>query len=335
MAIIAGTGQHQTGAPGTNAAFIESQQYSNFILQNLHDGLLPNTFYRNVTDFGNGETLNIKTVGSATIQEITEGEDITYNPIESGTVQLQITDYIGDGFFVTDVMRQDGAQVEQLLALRAQEGTRAIQETFESRFLSMLNAAQTDADPNNVNGFSHRFQASGANDTMAEEDFIDMRLAFDKANVPMAGRIAIVDPIVAATMSKRSLLTSNFDASSPLFQSLVKDGFDKEHKFVTELHGWQIWTSNRLPTLAASASVDGTDSVGASDTGVANIFMCVADDQCKPGMVAWRQTPSTETDRDISKGRDEFVTKTRWGDGPQRVDTLGVIVTSATSSTIA
>jgi hypothetical protein len=42
-------------------------------------------------------------------------------------------------------------------------------------------------------------------------------------------------------------------------------------------------------------------------------------------MVAWRQTPSTETDRDISKGRDEFVTKTRWGDGVQRQDTLGVI----------
>jgi hypothetical protein len=49
-------------------------------------------------------------------------------------------------------------------------------------------------------------------------------------------------------------------------------------------------------------------------------------------MVAWRQTPSTETDRDISKGRDEFVTKTRWGDGVQRQDTLGVIVTSATAS---
>ena len=78
----------------SNAAFIEAQQYSQFILQNLHDGLLPNTFYRNVTDFPNGTTLNIKTIGSATIQEITEDEDITFNPIESGSVQLQITDYI-------------------------------------------------------------------------------------------------------------------------------------------------------------------------------------------------------------------------------------------------
>lgn len=311
----------------SNPAFIEATQYSTFILQNLHDGLLPNTLYRNVTDFPNGTTLNIKTIGSATIQEITEDEDITYNPIESGNIQLQISDYIGDGFYVTDIMRQDGAQVEQLLSMRASEGTRAIQETFESRFLETLVNGQTLQDPNTVNGFAHRSIATGGtNQVMTEADLIDMRLAFDKANVPMNGRIALVDPIVAAAFSKTIQLTSNtggIGASGELFQQLVKDGFDKDHKFVTDIHGWQIWTSNRLPTCGAGFDVDGTDSI--TRAGVANIFMCVADDQCKPGMVAWRQTPSTETDRDISKGRDEFVTKTRWGDGIQRQDTLGVI----------
>ena len=311
----------------SNPAFIEATQYSTFILQNLHDGLLPNAFYRNVTDFPNGTTLNIKTIGSATIQEITEDEDITYNPIESGNIQLQISDYIGDGFYVTDIMRQDGAQVEQLLSMRASEGTRAIQETFESRFLETLVNGQTLQSPNTVNGFNHRTVATGGtNQVMTEADLIDMRLAFDKANVPMNGRIALVDPIVAAAFSKTIQLTSNtggIGASGELFQQLVKDGFDKDHKFVTDIHGWQIWTSNRLPTCGANFDVDGTNSI--TRAGVANIFMCVADDQCKPGMVAWRQTPSTETDRDISKGRDEFVTKTRWGDGVQRQDTLGVI----------
>ena len=72
----------------SNTSFIEASQYSTFILQNLHDGLLPSTFFRNVTDFPAGTTLNIKTVGTAVIQEITEDEDITYNPIESGTTAL-------------------------------------------------------------------------------------------------------------------------------------------------------------------------------------------------------------------------------------------------------
>jgi hypothetical protein len=43
----------------SNRSFIEAEQYSDFILENLHDGLLAEGFYRNVSDFGNGEVLNI------------------------------------------------------------------------------------------------------------------------------------------------------------------------------------------------------------------------------------------------------------------------------------
>jgi hypothetical protein len=313
-------------------AFIEASQYSNFILMNLHDGLLPTSLYRNVSDFGSGTTLNIKTVGTATIQEISENEDLTYNPIDTGVVQLSITDYVGDAWFITDVLRQDSAQLEQLHAARSAEATRAIQEHFETRFLTVLDAAQTQGNRNLINGFSHRFRAGGANQTLSEEDLIEMRLAFDKANVPAGGRIAIVDPVSAAAFSKRSLLASNLDASGPLYQGLVKDGFVKDHTFVTSIHGWQIWTSNRLPTITGETLTlfDGTSS--SSTSGVANIFMCVADDQVKPGMVAWRQPPKVETGRDHSKKRDEFDTTARWGVGVQRLDSLGVIVTSATAT---
>lgn len=40
-------------------AFIEAEQYSDFILMNLDDGLLPQTFWRNVADFMSGDTLHI------------------------------------------------------------------------------------------------------------------------------------------------------------------------------------------------------------------------------------------------------------------------------------
>lgn len=50
-------------------AFIEAEQYSSFILLNLHDGLLPGSFYRNVSDFGNGTTLHIKTIGTVTLRK--------------------------------------------------------------------------------------------------------------------------------------------------------------------------------------------------------------------------------------------------------------------------
>jgi len=332
MSIIAGT-PGSGRSDGTNPAFIEAQQYSDFILMNLKDGLLPTTFYRNVSDFTNGTTLNIKTVGSATIQEITENEDLTYNAIDSGVVQLQISDYIGDAWFITDIMRQDSSQLEALNAARAQEATRAIQEYFETRFLETMNNGQTAGNANVINGFPHRFKASGNNLTLTEGDLVDMRLAFDKANAPMGGRIAIVDPVQAAAFAKRSLMVNNLDASSSLFQSLVKDGFDQDHQFVTSLHGWSIWTSNRLPDINGEtiAQADGSSS-GVVNGGKANIFMCVGDDQVKPGMVAWRQEPRVETDRNVPKKRDEFDQTARMGFGVQRLDTLGVVITDATAS---
>jgi len=316
------------------AAFIEAQQYSNFILNNLHDGLLPGQFYRNVSDFPSGTTLNIKVVGAATIQDVEEDKAITYNPIDTSTITMSITDYIGDAWYVTDVLRTDGAQIEQLMAMRAQESTRAIQEDFESKFLYNCGiSAQTASSGNAINGVDHRWVADSAADNsykMGLSDFIDMKLAFDKANVPQAGRIALVDPVVEATLNK---LAGNFNVDrNPQFQALLEQGFAREHKFLFNLFGWDIWTSNRLPRVSTAEtithnSVSDTAPVGS----VANIFMNVLDDSTKPIMGCWRQMPKVEGDRNKDLARDEFVTRARFGFGRQRSESLGVVLTSATN----
>lgn len=305
-------------------AFIESEQYSAFILRNLPDGLLPGTFYRNVTDFGSGTTLHIKTVGSVTIQDGAEDVPFDYTPIESGEVTLTITDYVGDAWYITDELREDGAQVEALMAARSQESTRAIQETFESRFLKKANSSQVNANPNTINGFPHRVASSvataGSENTITLDHFIRMKLAFDKANAPMAGRVAIVDPVVAATLDR--LVSIGRDVT-PFGAQILQNGFGREHEFLMNLYGWNIITSNRLPKGAFS---DGTTNV---TNGVANVFMCVADDNTKPIMAAWRRMPKVEGERNKDMRRDEFVTSARWGFGTQRVDTLGVVITDA------
>lgn len=43
-------------------AFIDAQIYSKYILDNLEPYLLPEIFWRDVSDFQNGTTLNVKTV---------------------------------------------------------------------------------------------------------------------------------------------------------------------------------------------------------------------------------------------------------------------------------
>lgn len=318
-----------------SSAFVEAEQYSQFILLNLHDGLLPDTLYRNVTDFPAGTNLNIKVVGSATLQDVEEDKAIAYQPIDSGTVVLNITDYVGDAWYVTDKLRQDGAQIEQLMAARAMESTRAIQENFESKFLLTAGVtAQTASNRNDINGFAHRWVADAAADNSYKigiTDFIDMKLSFDKANVPQQGRIAIVDPVVEATLNK---IAATFSVDrNPQFQQLLEEGFAKTNKFLFNLLGWDIWTSNRLPRLGATETITGPS--GAAETApvgsIANVFMSVLDDSTRPIMGAWRQQPVVEGERNKDLARNEFVTRARWGFGRQRPETLGVVITSATN----
>ena len=303
-------------------AFIEAEQYSSFILTNLHDGLMPSMWYRDVGDFGSGETLNIKTIGTATIQEVAEDTAINYSPIESGEVQLVITDYIGDAWYVTDKLRQDGSQIEALMAARSQESTRAIQENFETRFYEVCNSVQTNADPMAIAGFAHRLTSTEASARVQLKDLVSLKLAFDKANVPYAGRVASVDPVLAATLDNLTTITHDV---SEFGAKILENGFDRDHQFLMNLYGWNLITSNRL---AKGTFSDGTTQVAGA---VANVFMSILDDNTKPMMATWRQMPSVEGERNKDFGRDEFVTRARWGIGAQRLDTLAIYITSATA----
>ena len=304
-------------------AFIEAEQYSSFILMNLHDGLLPETFYRNVSDFGSGDTLHIKTIGTVTIQEAEEDTPLVYNPIETGEITFQITEYKGDAWYVTDDLREDGTDIDRLMAERSSESTRAIQETFESDFLKTAGAYfVTNTGPNLINGFAHQIVSAAVGNVFELSGLIKMRLAFDKANVPAEGRVFICDPVVEATLN--GLVTITHDVT-PFGQKILEQGMARGQRFVMSLFGWDIMTSNRLHVATYN---DGTTSLAGA---VGNLFMCILDDQTKPVMGAWRRMPKSEGERNKDRARDEFVVRCRYGFGIQRVDTLGVYATSATN----
>ena len=308
-------------------AFIESEQYSTFILMNLHDGLLGETFYRNVEDFGSGEVLNIKTIGSVTLQEAEEDTPLVYNPIETGEIEFRITEYKGDAWYVTDDLREDGTDIDRLLAERASESTRAIQEVFETDFLktgAVYYAAggAGAASPNNINGFPHTIPATGTSNAFDLGMLIRARLSFDKANVPGTGRVFICDPVVEATLN--GLVTITHDVS-PFGQQILTEGMARGQRFIMNLFGWDIVTSNRLHVADYS---DGTTAITG---GVGNLCMCILDDQCKPIMGAWRRAPKSEGERNKDRARDEHVVRCRYGFGIQRLDTMAILPTSATA----
>ena len=310
-------------------SFIESEQFSSFILLNLHDGLLGETFYRNVADFGSGETLYIKTVGSVTLQEASEDTPLVYSPIETNEITFAITEYIGDAYYVTDDLREDGTDIQRLMAERAAESTRAIQEKFETDFLKTGAAYYATGgagagSPNLINGFAHLIPSAGGNNAFTLTQLIQARLAFDKGNVPGEGRVFICDSVVDATLN--GLVTITHDVS-PFGQQILTDGMARGQRFVMNLYGFDIMTSNRLHVANYS---DGTTSI---TDGVGNLCMCILDDQCKPIMGAWRRMPKTEGERNKDNARDEFVTRARYGFGIQRLDTMACLPTSSTAIT--
>lgn len=308
-------------------AFIEAEQYSDFILMNLHDGLLGEQFYRNITDFQAGDTLHIKTVGSVTLQEAAEDSPLVYNPIETGEITMTITQFKGDAWYVTDTLREDGANIDMLMTARSTESTRAYQEVVETDFLATgAEVYAAASDPFAVNGFAHKIVSAETNAVFALSQLISMRLAFDKANVPAAGRVFIADPVVEATLN--GLVTITHDVTE-FGKEVLTGGMASGMRFVMNLYGWDIILSNRLYT-AATAN-DGTTSVS-GDTFVYNMCMCVLDDQCKPIMHAVRRMPKVEGERNKDYERDEFVMRARYGFGVQRMDTMGTIITSATVS---
>lgn len=311
-------------------AFIEAQQYSQFILDNLEPFLLPEIFWRDVSDFEKGTTLNIKTVGDVVLQEAAEDTPLSYNQIDNGNITLTITDYVGDAWAVSDDLRRDGSQIDQLMGMRAMASTRAFAQHHESRFLAVAATAQTNANVNLVNGVPHRWVAGGAgatNRVITLEDFAYMAFAFDEADVPAEGRIAIVPPVVGLVLDT---LTNIVNVSNnPMFEGMVTSGFARNHKFVKNVYGWDVWTSTRLPAKTATEALNASSYSLANDTAEIGdkpcIFMNIADDNSKPIMHAWRVRPGVEGWRDYEGRQDKFQAVSRFGFGAQRTDTIGVI----------
>lgn len=316
---------HYTGNTGQ---FINDHVYSKMILQHLDDMLLPMSWSRNVSDFDKGSILHIKTLGSVTLQEVAENQSISYTPIDTGEITMQISDYVGDGWYITDELKEEGTQVESLMAARARQSSMALSRFYETRWLEAAERAQCKNDANAVNQIPRRYICCGCDPEQLLNMFATMQYAFDQADVPMTGRVAIVDPSMALALNSLfttpASLAQNFE-----LRGHIPRGFVEEHKFMGNLFGWNIWTSTRLPKIDHE-HIDYTPFGGASKeitNGVANLFMCLASDETKPIMHAWRKRAALQSNRNWHLRRTEYQTYARFGLGAQRVDTLGVIIT--------
>lgn len=273
-----------------------------------------------------------------TLRDLDEDKPTPIDPFDTGEITLSITEYVGNGVYLTDKVRQDSWKAQQFDAAIVPKQLRALKERWETDLLAAGPDGQASADPNSINGVAHRFVASGNNNIVDLEDFIYAKLALDKANAPDMGRIAIFDPLAEATLNRIANLINA--SNNPAFEGIVNTGFGKNMRFIRNIMGFDVFISNRLKQVnsetvdTSSVTIPAPSDTGSGVTvtsGVANVFMCVGDDMEAPVMGAWRQMPEFEGHRNAPRRRDEFYMAGRWGFGLQRSQTIVTLLTTRTA----
>jgi hypothetical protein len=221
--------------------------------------------------------------------------------------------------------------MNQLVTSFVPKQRRAIMEHFETSVLAKPEATLgASANSNYTINTAHHRIAGGNSGVIELADFAYAQYSLKKANVPQNNLIAIVDPSVEFQLNTLSNLVSV--ANNPMWEGIVADGIATGMRFVKNVYGFDVYTSNYLPAVTASAlpERDGSTTKDYSSTnGVANYFFSAASDVL-PWKAAWRQEPVVDTEWKKDFQRTEFVTTARYGVKLFRPENMIVVASTPT-----
>jgi hypothetical protein len=290
---------------------VRAEVWSKMIQDELQEELMGQELIQWLTDFPDGDQLNIPTLGSLSTRDYTENTPITIDDPTVGEFNLVIDKYVQSGIGIVDKLKQDIFYMEMLTSKFPEQVTRAIKERLEYDIFQ-LHKKQTDNDANSINGQAHRFLATGSGGVMSLADFAQAKLSLDKAFVSKVGRAAIVDPTVSYQMVQVDNVIRQ-DVYGP--QSNLKDGFGST-KFIGTYLGFDVYESNMLDDATALDYTTGGSLI-------ANIFMGP-----EAFVGAMRLAPEIEQSRDWEKKRDIYHITSRYGLGLYRPEGLVVVLSA-------
>lgn len=310
---------------GNSEHLIRSEIWSREIKEILLDDLKGQRYVRWMNDFGDGNTMTIPSIGQATVRDYDEDTPIKYDAMDTGEFQFSITEYLSSGTYITDKDKQDMYYYNQLVSSFIPKQRRALEERLETDIFATgqpgatQGGGQTADDSNTINGAKHRMVASGTGQVLAIEDIAKAKFALNKANVPLAGLVGVVDPSVAFELET---LTNLVDVSNnPRWEGIITSGLTTGMRFIRNIYGFDIYESNYLPQGLGET----IDTVAVTN-GVANQFFSIADNMLLPYVGAWRQMPRVESERNKDYQRDEYVTTARYGLKLYRPENLVTVI---------
>ena len=197
---------------------------------------------------------------------------------------------------------------------------------FERTTLASAESGISANSNNSIDSVEHRWAGGGSGAVVTVNDFARARYVLKKANVPDTGLVAIVDPSVEFTINTLSNLVSVSD--NPRWEGIVSTGIATGMKFVKNIYGFDVYTSNYLKDVTDSALNTAADAAVDFSTvnGKANLFFSAAPN-VMPFVGAWRQAPKVDFEYNKNKQRDEYVTTARYGVKLYRPENMVSVIT--------
>ena len=304
----------------TNEHLIRSNLWTTELKEVLEDKLFGMRWVDWITDFPDGDTLNIPSIGQAEVLNYVEGEAVRYTAMDTGNFTFTISKYKSSATYITNKMKQDSYYTGKLVASFVPKQSRALAAAMENDYLSVGPAGQTASNLNAINGANHRWVGSGTNETIALTDFAKAKYALDKANVPEQDRVAVVDPSVEYTLNTLTNLTNV--SNNPRWEGVITTGLSGGMQFIRNIYGFDVYVSNRLYTNTGSETINSVTAAA----GVANLFFSAASDVL-PIVGAVRQSPKVDSEYNKDFQREEYVTTCRYDFKLYRPENMVVVLT--------
>jgi hypothetical protein len=301
---------------GNSEYLIRSEIWSSELKEILRDEMMAQQYVRMLDGFPDGDTFTIPSIGQAQVDNYVEDTAVIYRPMDTGEFKFQITEYLSSGTYITKKNMQDAFYAAQLQASFVPEQARAISVHFENTTFAVPEAGVAANSVESINGIGHRWAGSGTGAVITVNDFARARYALKKANVPDTNLVAIVDPSVEFTINTLTNLVSVSD--NPRWEGIVADGIATGMKFVKNIYGFDVYTSNYLKDVTADNALTNAAGTPAnvdftSVSGKANLFFSAAGGTINPFVGAWRQMPEVDYDYNKDFQRHEYITTARYG----------------------
>jgi hypothetical protein len=289
--------------------------------------MMAQRYVRMLEGFPDGDTFHIPSIGQAQVDNYSEDTAVTYRPLDTGEFTFSVDKYLSSATYMTKKAEQDTFYANELMSRFVPEQERAIMEHFESTTMAAAEAGVSANSAEAIDGIAHRI-AGGNAGVIELADFAYARYALKKANVPDQAMVAIVDPSVEFILNTLTNIVGV--ANNPMFEGLVRDGIATGMRFVANVYGFDVYTSNYLADVSDDDLNERDGTTGqdfSSTTGKANLFFSAAP-TVNPFVGAWRQMPEVDYEYNKDFQRHEFVTTARYGVKLYRPENMVTVVSN-------